>query len=82
MSSESILISRPGAPTDGVLQLSLNRPERRNAITAEMYGALADAIFAAEGDPSVKAAYTAAKSAAAPSATRSSSARERAWSRA
>jgi enoyl-CoA hydratase/carnithine racemase len=39
----------------GVLTLTLARPEKMNAITNEMYGAMADAIAGAEGDPSVRA---------------------------
>lgn len=40
---------------DGVLAITLARPERRNAITVAMYSALADAIEAASGDESVRA---------------------------
>ncbi len=36
------------------LRLSLNRPERRNAITVAMYAALADAITAAQDDPDMR----------------------------
>lgn len=43
MSDEHILISRDG----GVLELRFNRPGKKNAITNDMYGALADAIEAA-----------------------------------
>jgi enoyl-CoA hydratase/carnithine racemase len=39
----------------GVLAIELNRPDKKNAITAAMYGALADAIAAAEGDAGVRA---------------------------
>jgi enoyl-CoA hydratase/carnithine racemase len=39
---------------DGVLAITLARPERRNAITVAMYAALADAIESAEGDPSIR----------------------------
>ncbi|HVL79873.1 MAG TPA: enoyl-CoA hydratase [Sphingomicrobium sp.] len=39
---------------DGVLAITLARPERRNAITVAMYTALADAIEAAAGDPSLR----------------------------
>lgn len=54
MSSSQLLVSRPGAPSDGVLLLSLNRPDRRNAITAEMYGAMADALAEAAADPTAR----------------------------
>lgn len=40
--------------SDGVLQIALARPERRNAITVEMYAALADAIENAAKDESVR----------------------------
>lgn len=36
--------------SDGVLAITLNRPERRNAITVAMYGVLADAIAGAFED--------------------------------
>ena len=39
---------------DGVLTLTLNRPEKRNALTDAMYGALADAMEAAEQDPATR----------------------------
>src|SRR5436305_12821928 len=44
--SEHVQVERGG----GVLALTLNRPERRNAITVVMYGALADAIAGAFED--------------------------------
>lgn len=49
--SEHVRIER----TDGVLALTLARPERRNAITVEMYSALAEAIEAAFDDESLRA---------------------------
>jgi enoyl-CoA hydratase/carnithine racemase len=39
---------------DGVLRLTMARPDKKNALTNAMYGALADAIFAAETDPNVR----------------------------
>ena len=39
---------------DGVLTLTMNRPEARNAMTGAMTGALADALAAAELDPAVR----------------------------
>lgn len=36
-----------------VLRIAINRPEKKNALTAEMYDALADAVEAAESDPAV-----------------------------
>ena len=38
--SEHVRVERSG----GVCAITLNRPERRNAITVDMYGALADAV--------------------------------------
>jgi enoyl-CoA hydratase/carnithine racemase len=39
---------------DGVLAITLSRPERRNAITVAMYSALADAIEAAADDRAIR----------------------------
>jgi enoyl-CoA hydratase/carnithine racemase len=38
----------------GVLTLTLNRPEKKNALTPDMYQALADGIDGAEHDPDVR----------------------------
>jgi enoyl-CoA hydratase/carnithine racemase len=38
----------------GVLTLTLNRPEKKNALTRAMYQALADGIDGAEQDPEVR----------------------------
>jgi enoyl-CoA hydratase/carnithine racemase len=48
--SEHVRVER----RDGVLSITLNRPERRNAITVDMYAALADAIEAATGDDAIR----------------------------
>jgi enoyl-CoA hydratase/carnithine racemase len=48
--SDHVLVSQ----TEGVCELRLNRPEKRNAITLEMYDALWDAIVRAEGDDAVR----------------------------
>jgi len=40
--------------TDGVLTLTMNRPEARNALTPDMLGAIAEKLAWAELDPSVK----------------------------
>lgn len=37
-----------------VMSIQFNRPHKKNAITADMYQALADAFVAAEGDPGVR----------------------------
>src|SRR6201993_50348 len=39
---------------DGILTLTFARPDKKNAITNAMYGALADAIVAAETDKAVR----------------------------
>lgn len=40
---------------EAIARIQIARPERKNAITAEMYAALAEAMAAAEGDASVRA---------------------------
>ena len=40
--------------SDGILSLTMARPDKKNALTNAMYGALADAIEAAETDASVR----------------------------
>jgi enoyl-CoA hydratase/carnithine racemase len=40
---------------DGVLRLTLNRPDKKNALSNAMYGALADALNRAEADADVRA---------------------------
>jgi enoyl-CoA hydratase/carnithine racemase len=49
--SDHILVSR----ADGVCELRLNRPDKRNAITFAMYDALWDAMVRAEAHDSVRA---------------------------
>lgn len=39
---------------NGILTLTLARPEKKNALTNEMYGKLADAIEAADNDATVR----------------------------
>jgi enoyl-CoA hydratase/carnithine racemase len=48
--SEHVRVAR----SDGVLAITLARPERRNAITVAMYTALADAFESAAGDESIR----------------------------
>ncbi|MFL5295626.1 MAG: enoyl-CoA hydratase-related protein [Phenylobacterium sp.] len=48
--TEHVLIEKAA----GVLTLTLNRPEKKNALTREMYAAVGDAIDAANDDPSVR----------------------------
>lgn len=48
--SEHVKVER----NKGVLSITLNRPERRNAITVDMYAALADAVETAAGDDDIR----------------------------
>ncbi len=48
--SEQVVVSKSG----GVCEVQLNRPEKRNAITLAMYGALTDALNEAGADESVR----------------------------
>lgn len=48
--SEHVRVERNGA----VLAITLNRPDRRNAITVAMYAALADAVESASSDSDVR----------------------------
>ena len=48
--SEHILVSR----ADGVCEVQLNRPEKRNALTLAMYGGLIDALNEARADDSIR----------------------------
>lgn len=51
MDEPHVLVSRDGP----VLEIRFNRPQKKNAITNAMYGALADAIEGAERDEEVRA---------------------------
>ena len=48
--SEHVRVERAG----GILAITLDRPERRNAITVAMYAALADAIESAASDETIR----------------------------
>ena len=48
--TEHVIVEKSG----GVLTLTLNRPEKKNALTPAMYQALADGIDGAEHDPEVR----------------------------
>ncbi|HYW03529.1 MAG TPA: enoyl-CoA hydratase [Gammaproteobacteria bacterium] len=39
----------------GVLRITLNRPEKRNALSLDMYSAIADALERSESDPGIRA---------------------------
>ncbi|MEH6566173.1 MAG: enoyl-CoA hydratase [Halopseudomonas sp.] len=49
--SEHLLIEQSA----GILTLTMNRPDKKNALTQNMYGAMADAISAAQDDSAVRA---------------------------
>ena len=42
------------ATTDGVMEIRMNRPDKKNALTQAMYGAMADALEAAAEDPALR----------------------------
>jgi enoyl-CoA hydratase/carnithine racemase len=42
------------AQADGVLTITFNRPDKKNALTSAMYATLADALEAADTDPAVR----------------------------
>ncbi|MGH8579807.1 MAG: enoyl-CoA hydratase [Gammaproteobacteria bacterium] len=50
MTTSNITVTRE----DALQRIQFNRPEKKNAITTDMYAALADAIAAAEADPGVR----------------------------
>ncbi|HKC05420.1 MAG TPA: enoyl-CoA hydratase-related protein, partial [Methylomirabilota bacterium] len=41
-------------PRPGVRRLTLNRPEKRNALSNELRGAILDALRTADADPAVR----------------------------
>jgi enoyl-CoA hydratase len=51
MSTDILLADHPA---EGVLRLTLNRPEKRNAISTPLRAALLDALAAADTDPTVR----------------------------
>lgn len=40
---------------EGVFRIEIDRPDKKNALTAAMYGAMADALARADADPAVRA---------------------------
>src|SRR5260370_13551647 len=50
MSTNHVVVGRDGA----VLTIAMNRPEKKNALTHAMYGAMADALAAAAGHASIR----------------------------
>ncbi len=51
MSEEHIIVAQDRA----VLEIRFNRPDKKNAITNDMYGVMADAVARAQGDESIRA---------------------------
>lgn len=49
--SEEVLVDVDG---NGVMTITLNRPQKKNALTQAVYGGIADAIERAETDESVR----------------------------
>jgi enoyl-CoA hydratase/carnithine racemase len=39
---------------DGILEIRLSRPDKKNALTVAMYAAMAEALVAAESDPAIR----------------------------
>ena len=39
---------------DGIATIAMNRPAKKNALTAPMYRAMADALRAGDADPAVR----------------------------
>ena len=50
--TDAVVITR----TDGVLEIRLNRPEKKNALTRAMYDAMADAFARVDADPTLRVA--------------------------
>jgi enoyl-CoA hydratase/carnithine racemase len=50
--SEHVVISR----ADGVLEIRLDRPEKKNALTRAMYDAMSDAFAVADAEPAIRVA--------------------------
>ena len=48
--TELVLVTRE----DAVLRIEMNRPEKKNALTAEMYAAIGDALEEADSNPAVR----------------------------
>ncbi len=50
--TDNVVLTR----TDGVLEIRLNRPEKKNALTRAMYDAMADAFAQVDADPTLRVA--------------------------
>ncbi len=53
--SGDVLVEKTGGAAGAVLTLRINRPDKKNALTTAMYGALADGIEGAGADPDIRA---------------------------
>ena len=51
--SENILINKES----GILRIQINRPAKKNALTTEMYAAMADALAHADDEASIRVVY-------------------------
>ena len=50
--TENVLVTRDS----GVMEITLNRPEKKNALTRAMYAAVVDALVSADADPAIRVA--------------------------
>jgi enoyl-CoA hydratase/carnithine racemase len=48
--TETVLVTREA----GVMEITFNRPEKKNALTRDMYAAVVDALRSADADPSIR----------------------------
>lgn len=48
--TETVLVTRE----DGVMEITFNRPDKKNALTRDMYAAVVDALVSADADPAVR----------------------------
>ncbi len=53
MSTEDVLVARDG----NILRIQFNRPDKKNAITAAMYGTVAEALTQAEQDKAIRVVF-------------------------
>ena len=47
--TDTVLVTRDA----GVMEIAFNRPEKKNALTRDMYAAVVDALQSADADPAV-----------------------------
>ena len=50
--SNTVLVTREA----GVMEIAFNRPEKKNALTRDMYAAVVDALVSADADPAIRVA--------------------------